>query len=506
MFLLLVVWAVVLRLCYIWGGTFPFMYDHGRDALAVLELVKTHSPVLIGPRASIPGLYFGPGWYYLLAVIALVSLHPMAPVLLMVALLLLQLLLLKHYFGWYAAVIAATTTSWLWLSTSAWNPFPIALTSLLLIILLKKTREAKSITALQSLGMGLAAGFGFHFSSAYAIFYPVIILIVLRRQRLRLSLRAWLALACGFLIPLVPQMLFELRHQFIQSKSVLTYLQSGGDSSFSLSQALTVVKTIIFELSNGTLPSVAFLEHPAATLVRTLMIAAVLIFSWKKWTSLKKSHQFFDVLPFILIPSLGYLFLHFSPWYVLGMLPAATLMVAVVIQQANRRVRQVIVAVYLIASLLAIVQYLQVGRTEMLQNKNSLAAKMEAIAFVRATAAGQPFSSYHYAPDVYDYPYQYLYFFQATQGQPLPIEFAYQHQVPTYIPEKERLLQVFAPAVQSGKQPQLIFFVVEAADNPDHLQTWWNNQVPVDLLGEKSISPSVTVFWGSPKNSQLPSR
>src|SRR3989344_506891 len=63
----LLVWAALTRLPIIASGTMLFGFDQGRDALAVLHLIKTLNPVFIGPWTSIPGLFFGPGWYYLLA-------------------------------------------------------------------------------------------------------------------------------------------------------------------------------------------------------------------------------------------------------------------------------------------------------------------------------------------------------------------------------------------------------------------------------------------------------
>ncbi len=55
------------RLPLVLPNTIPFSFDHGKDSVAVLHMVKEPSIKFIGPWTSIPGLYFGPGWYYLLA-------------------------------------------------------------------------------------------------------------------------------------------------------------------------------------------------------------------------------------------------------------------------------------------------------------------------------------------------------------------------------------------------------------------------------------------------------
>lgn len=83
--------SLAVRVGYLFGGAIPFSFDHGKDSLAVMHLAVTKSPVLIGPWTSIPGLYFGPTWYYLLAPAYLLgNFHPVAGVVMMVLLILIQ--------------------------------------------------------------------------------------------------------------------------------------------------------------------------------------------------------------------------------------------------------------------------------------------------------------------------------------------------------------------------------------------------------------------------------
>ncbi|MEK9147136.1 MAG: hypothetical protein AAB639_02980, partial [Patescibacteria group bacterium] len=56
--------AAVLRIYLIARDSVPFAYDMGRDLLWTKDIVFYQTPTLIGPAASIWGVYFGPLWFY----------------------------------------------------------------------------------------------------------------------------------------------------------------------------------------------------------------------------------------------------------------------------------------------------------------------------------------------------------------------------------------------------------------------------------------------------------
>src|SRR3989344_8541555 len=100
----LLAWVALTRLPWLLSGTFLFGFDQGRDAVAVLHLIKTLNPVFIGPWTSIPGLFFGPAWYYLLAPTYLLTQgHPLAGPVTMFVLCLVGITLTYKYLGAYEA-------------------------------------------------------------------------------------------------------------------------------------------------------------------------------------------------------------------------------------------------------------------------------------------------------------------------------------------------------------------------------------------------------------------
>ena len=194
----LIILILVTRLPILISQVIPFTFDHGKDALAVLDMMLNADVKLIGPWTSIPGLYFGPGWYYLLLPAFIIGGgHPLSPVYLMLLLLIVQVILAYKYLNKWTALIMATAPVWLTVSTSAWNPFPMTFISLICLILLKEGAKKQQFNFWQSLSLGLAVSLGFHFSSAYAVFMPFLVLISLFILKIKLNLKNWLALDCG---------------------------------------------------------------------------------------------------------------------------------------------------------------------------------------------------------------------------------------------------------------------------------------------------------------------
>src|SRR5688572_22236866 len=55
-----------LRFVGIFDNAFAFTYDVGRDMLALADIVHHHNIPFIGPTTGLPGLFYGPWWYYFL--------------------------------------------------------------------------------------------------------------------------------------------------------------------------------------------------------------------------------------------------------------------------------------------------------------------------------------------------------------------------------------------------------------------------------------------------------
>lgn len=455
----LLFWAALTRLPQIFSGIIPFSFDHGRDSLAVLHLIKTLNPVFVGPWTSIPGLFFGPGWYYLLApAYWLFRGDPVAGALTMFLIALIGIILAYKYLGVYEAIILAAAPLWSQLTTGASNSFPMAFIGLLLVIALKRGWNA--------FWLGIILGLGFHFSSALAILWLLIVPWLIK-------VRHWPSLTLGLFITFIPQLLFELKNNWLEVKSVIEYFRLGENQHLTPGKIAIVTQSVIHELNLAILPDIAWLLP-----LGTLLIGAGIMLTPK-------------IGLLIVIPLIGFWFLHYNPWYAYGLAPLAVTLTGKVLRRLPKPAAWAYCLLLLITSI-------PKAKPELLTYKAFLPAKLTAINYIYDQAGGQAFNSYHYLPEIYDYAYQYLYIWQAFRGRPLPVEFSYQPNAPTYINEKAALLARLRQG--SGGQAKLIFLIIEKPDNVWHypLESWLKQIKYSEIVDKKIIDPELEVWKVNP--------
>jgi hypothetical protein len=114
---------------------------------------------------------------------------------------------------------------------------------------------------------------------------------------------------------------------------------------------------------------------------------------------------------------------------------------------------------------------------ELMQNARFLPKQLEIIDHLRTLSRGEPFSVYHYANDVYDFSYQYLYFYQALHGQKLPVEFSYKQDTTDYVVQKSDLMAYFtanhSESFHQSQENLHYFYLIEKPLSERLLNEWW---------------------------------
>ncbi|MFC1646907.1 ArnT family glycosyltransferase [Patescibacteria group bacterium] len=223
-----------------------FLGDEGRDVLVVKKMIVDHKFTLLGPTASVGGFFLGPLYYYLmLPFLWIWQLDPTGPAV-MVALFGIGTVYLiyktaKEVFspivGIAASSLYALSPLVISYSRSSWNPNLVPFFSLLLFYLLWKIMINPGKHDLFWVGILLGTGIQLHYLFLF-LYLIVFIWILILKFVTKLKIIDYLKLFIGFIIGNSMFILFEVRHGFPNSYSIINFLLKGEETGFQ--------KTIFF--------------------------------------------------------------------------------------------------------------------------------------------------------------------------------------------------------------------------------------------------------------------
>ena len=212
------------------SGNFLFLKDQGRDMLAVKSIVVDKKPTLIGPYTGLQAVFQGPLYYYLLAVPFVFSGgNPGAVMWLMLAVSMAAIyvgyLMGRAFFsedvGLIVAFLFAVSPAAAAAATFIWSPFfilPLSTLCLYFFMRWVKTGQKQSFLLLVC-GLGLL----FHFEIAFAVpFTLAIFLSTIYISRIKQYKFPFLSLIMILLLFLSPLIFFDLRHDFLTTKSLVS--------------------------------------------------------------------------------------------------------------------------------------------------------------------------------------------------------------------------------------------------------------------------------------------
>lgn len=215
-------------------GLFAFNYDQGRDFLAVSKIIWEKDFTLIGQTTGLPGIFYGPWWYYFLATFVFLSggdpqkvsiIFAFIGIFQIVAIFLLLKIITKNtVISFLLSIFAAFSNHWMLGPAAIWNP---TLTPLFLVIFLftvyKIFHKPQKIYFF-SLGISalLVADTTASFGIALIIFLilsPIIFYKIFLKKDFILTI-------FGAFLVLLPRIIFELRNNFLMTSTFIEYLRN----------------------------------------------------------------------------------------------------------------------------------------------------------------------------------------------------------------------------------------------------------------------------------------
>ncbi len=262
-----------------------FLGDEGRDVLVVQRMIVDHKFTLLGPTASVGGFFLGPIYYYfMIPFLWLWNFDPTGPAVMValfgVATIYLVYRMSKEMFGEFAGVVSSSLYALSPLvisySRSSWNPNIVPFFSTFLIYLLWKRTIRTKITDFLWIGIFLGIGIQLHYLFIFLYIVTFVwVLFLLRKklftfQDLIYGITGWIVGISGFL-------LFELRHGFPNTRSIISFLMTGKDTGFSIAYFFSNIADVsmrIFGRLILRIPDKGMLENLPGILANSWLIAS----------------------------------------------------------------------------------------------------------------------------------------------------------------------------------------------------------------------------------------
>lgn len=281
-----------------------FLGDEGRDAIVAREILSGNL-TLLGPRASAGDFFLGPIYYYMIAPFLLLTRYdPVGPAIMVgligIATVALLYLFAREFFGIKAAIVSsllyAISPLVIAYSRSSWNPNPMPFFSLLTFYILYKATDKKSLKLFGVAGFLIGIMMQLHYLTVFVI--TIVVLFVLISQFfhfeeknifiiLRRLFKYFFSGVAGFLIGFSPFLAFELRYNFPNIRTILTFIFHDNLSSEYITNTsfVSIIYDVFFRLFARLLVKfpppleVAISEHPYLIFLQwaTIVLAVISI-------------------------------------------------------------------------------------------------------------------------------------------------------------------------------------------------------------------------------------
>ncbi|MBP6979735.1 glycosyltransferase family 39 protein [Candidatus Curtissbacteria bacterium] len=422
--LFLVLIASILRLWNI-EGHMTFLGDEGRDALVLLNIFQEGRLTLLGPSASVGGFFLGPAYYYL--VIPGFLLFGMSPVgmafevaVLGFATVIILYLLIKKYLGFLPAILATLLYSVspvvVMFSRSSWNPNILPFLSLLIFVFLLLSKEKNKIVFSFAVGAIFGLAIQSHYLGLILALPIFIITTIFSINNISRLIKIYLITFLGFLFTFSPYFLFELRHGFKNTSTIIEFVTkpSGavGIREFQFGDnALSAISRLFRETLSITNSETALFVGLA-----TLLLAVISVGFFK---SKKISNFYLVVIIWALSGILGLAFYNgeLYNYYFSFLFPVPFLLLSLIFFIFKN---QKIVSTILIVCTFALIAYLLPKNIIFKQESNQLKTAKSVSNKVLELAGGRQYNFALMASGNTDYAYRF--FLEKNNFAPTPIE------------------------------------------------------------------------------------
>lgn len=478
--LLLVASAIlsfIIRILPAISGTVHFGFDQGLDVIMVKQLVADHKINLVSRYSGLQGVLMGPLWTWFLAIPFVISQGNPAGnevflSLFAVTCSIITFFILKRILGTVVAV--STTMAILFTpffvasSQVVLSPHPLTYIFIFYLWFLYKIFYNGKNKYL--LPLGLLIGIFFQFEIAFAIFSlpPLVLFFLVFYKKINRNglARSLILGGCLLFLTFIPQIVFDLRHDLLMSRSLLSFAGGGENSLYKVSAPLL---TRFGQRALSFWDDFGKMALPGDGQLFSLSVVLLSLIGW--WQALSKRAEkevfFFKTLLIIILAY--YVGFSFYPgaiwgWYRQGLPIVYVLLLTIPFSFLWQKVRIARPAFFLFGLVYIFQAINPLGIYQSLTSPyvgdaGTLKNQKEAIDQIYASAKNAPFSYYAYTPPVYDYIWQYDFWWYGQK------KFGY---LPRNWQMGVPLLGIGTQATPPTNNEGLFFLIIE----PDSTRPW----------------------------------
>lgn len=451
--LILLICATLLRVWRI-DQLLGFYFDQGRDALVVDSLL--HGKLtLIGPTTGIEGIFLGPFYYYFLAIgYFLGAGNPVVAsyfqTLFIILGLFVTFLIGRIYFSFRVGLITLflMTFSFSQIKLDRWlsNPTPaVAFAPLTAFFLMLGFKKPDIFLPLAAITLGILL----QLEASSSFFIMLLTFLFVAVYRKRYTLRSIIFAVLAFLATLLPQIIFELKHNFLITKLLIDFItgnvQTENQSTFQMPSNLTFNNRL-------ELYSTTFLEKlklnfdPNFSFLFLIFLILSIFYVAKNW-----SKPIIKILAFWLYGSLLFFLFYngnygsINSYYFLPIFPLFFILIASGLDlmfkfNLLKPLVILLMALFLYDQLPMSFSYLSSGVEG--ETTIALGSQVNAVKFVLNDTKGKPYNWDAYVPPVIPYTYTYLFKYYGNRYKEIPSETQVSnlytiHEVDISYPERE---------------------------------------------------------------------
>lgn len=302
------------------GEYATFLGDQGRDALIIKRIITLEHLPAIGAPTSIGQVYMGPFYYYFIAPwLLLFNFRPVGlafGVAFFSSLyILINYFVIKEIFNKKTAIIStaliAFSSSLIELSRFSWNPNLLPLFALLTFYFVIKSAKINRWFYFALAGAFVSFSTQFHYLALFMLL-PIGVLYLVLLLKKKVSLLNCLIFAAFFLIFSSPLIFFEIRHNFLNTNSLISLFKYQGPvannklanffSSFyvlnQFSFAVEFNRIFLTLILTAIVISILFIYKKSRTIASFFAFFLVLFFGVSLYSGPKFSHYFGMIYPF----------------------------------------------------------------------------------------------------------------------------------------------------------------------------------------------------------------